>query len=95
MITQEQVPPFEYGEVLEFDALYGSDYIKVGHRYVRVEGQHSYADVDGNWVVDGRKLVENEYAPEYLQPLAVMIYMIPAWALKKSTKQEARTARAS
>lgn len=82
-------PPFEIGEVLEFDTLYGSDYIKAGQKYIRVEGQHFYDTVDGYWIVDGRKLFEDEHAPEFLRPSRVMIYMIPAWALKKSTRQEA------
>jgi len=76
--------PFNIGDIVQFDALYGQDYIKRGHQYGRIEGQHFYDQVDGGWVVDLQKmkLDNGSMIPVGTAMQGVKIYMVPAWAVK-------------
>jgi hypothetical protein len=79
MIDEEA--PFALGDIVEFHPLYGEDYLKHGHIYGRVDGQHFY----DQWVVDLQKmeLREGSMVPVGTRLQGVKIFMVPAWMVRK------------
>lgn len=73
--------PFSIGDIVEFDAVYGANYIKRGHLYGRIDGQHFY----DQWVVDLQKMRRegDRMIPVGTATQGVKIYMVPANVVHK------------
>ena len=67
------------GQVVKFLPHFGQEYLAMGHKFGRIEGIHQYDQA----VFTLRKMRENENTGE-LEPMNVMLYMVPEWAVSAS-----------